>query len=287
MKPPNFFVVGMPRAGTTTLWRLLRAHPDIFMPAIKEPRHFDVDLPSDPYAKFRLSPLPHASVTAHRDHSQYLALFADADAYSAVGEASLYIRSRIAVRLIHKFNPTAKFVLVLRNPVDALYSLYHLHVRNGSIRCAFDDFFIEFAPWYQEVPDRLTEIRELFGQENVSLHLFEDLESDLPHVYRSILSFLELDINFAPEFAKHNSSAKTPPPGFSQLLLSLLYSQTATNLRSRFFGREIGASSAIAQLLSKPRRELEQHQRQRYLLTFETSIHRLSELTGRDLSAWL
>lgn len=277
----------MPRAGTTTLWNLLRAHPDIFMPAIKEPRHFDEDLPADPYARFRRFPLPQSALNVHRDRSRYLALFSDADGHHAVGEASLYIRSRIAARRIHEFNRDAKFILLLRDPVDALYSFYHLHLNNASIRCTFDEFFTEFAPWYQRVPDHLKLIQALFGTESVSIHLFEDLVRDAHQVYRSVLQFLEVDPDFSPDFKTHNSSSRIPPPGFPQWLMSLLHSPFATRLRMRVFAQEIGISKAITRLVSGPRPKLPTDQRRRYSEVLRPSLRELAAMTKRDLSGWL
>ncbi len=39
---PNFFIIGAPKAGTTSMWDLLRRHPDIFMPRLKEPAFFSL-----------------------------------------------------------------------------------------------------------------------------------------------------------------------------------------------------------------------------------------------------
>ena len=40
---PNFFIVGAPKAGTTSLYHYLESHPDIFMSPIKEPNFFSYD----------------------------------------------------------------------------------------------------------------------------------------------------------------------------------------------------------------------------------------------------
>jgi hypothetical protein len=37
---PNFFLVGAPKAGTTSLYHYLRQHPQIYMSPIKEPNYF-------------------------------------------------------------------------------------------------------------------------------------------------------------------------------------------------------------------------------------------------------
>src|SRR5437867_3473853 len=41
---PDFFIVGHHKSGTTALYEMLRGHPEIFMPALKEPRFFAEDL---------------------------------------------------------------------------------------------------------------------------------------------------------------------------------------------------------------------------------------------------
>ena len=45
MSWPNLFVAGAAKAGTTSLWRYLDAHPDIFMSAVKEPHFFSQSTP--------------------------------------------------------------------------------------------------------------------------------------------------------------------------------------------------------------------------------------------------
>ena len=44
---PNFFIAGMWRAGTTSLWQYLRKHPDIYLSDVKEPHHFYQDIPTE------------------------------------------------------------------------------------------------------------------------------------------------------------------------------------------------------------------------------------------------
>jgi hypothetical protein len=42
-KLPNFFIVGAPKAGTTSLYYYLQRHPEVFMSTIKEPNFFAYD----------------------------------------------------------------------------------------------------------------------------------------------------------------------------------------------------------------------------------------------------
>jgi len=73
---PNFFIVGVAKAGTTSLSEWLKQHPQIYIPAIKEPRYFASDL---------VDPIVRNVVRSKKD---YLSLFAKARNYKARGEAS-------------------------------------------------------------------------------------------------------------------------------------------------------------------------------------------------------
>lgn len=119
MSKPDFFIVGAPKCGTMSLYRHLRQHPEIFMPTTKEPHFFGRDLPI----------LPHTCV---RNASKYRELFADAGNAKRIGEASVwYLYSKQASREIHEFNPSARILISLRNPVDMLYSLHGQFLRSA------------------------------------------------------------------------------------------------------------------------------------------------------------
>jgi len=44
MRLPNFFLVGAPKAGTTSLYHYLDQHPEIYMSPIKEPCFFSTEI---------------------------------------------------------------------------------------------------------------------------------------------------------------------------------------------------------------------------------------------------
>ena len=44
VKLPNFFVVGAPKAGTTSLYHHLDQHPEIYMSPLKEPTYFSTEM---------------------------------------------------------------------------------------------------------------------------------------------------------------------------------------------------------------------------------------------------
>jgi Sulfotransferase domain len=105
---PGLFIVGAPKCGTTAWVRYLGEHPQIAFSRIKEPHYFAHDLPG-----FRL-------VTSE---SEYESLFSDAGDATVLGEASvLYLFSKTAAEEIHKYNPHARILILLRAQEDYLPS---------------------------------------------------------------------------------------------------------------------------------------------------------------------
>ena len=114
---PNLFVVGAARSGTTSLWQCLKRHPMIFMPEdeiCKEPAYFSIK---------------------GRDlgYERYIDVFQSAKKnHKYIGEASTaYLTDPTSSKQIYEFNPNAKIIILLRNPIDRAYSLYNWMVQEG------------------------------------------------------------------------------------------------------------------------------------------------------------
>ena len=115
---PDFFIVGHHKSGTTALYQMLRGHPQIYMPALKEPRFFAPDLRA----------LLGSNGSLPETWEDYLALFAAARPEQRAGEASpSYLRSQVAAGLIAQARPDARIVAILREPASFVRSL-HLHL---------------------------------------------------------------------------------------------------------------------------------------------------------------
>jgi hypothetical protein len=112
---PDFVIAGAAKCGTTALYEYLSLHPSVFMPELKEPAFFSPDLPD------RVATL-----------EEYRALFAAAPPQCMTGEASTtYLYSRVAIEQLVAHNPNVKVIVMLRNPVDAAYSLHGHAYRYG------------------------------------------------------------------------------------------------------------------------------------------------------------
>src|SRR5690348_11613531 len=117
-RKPDFIIIGVPKAGTTSLADWLSQHPQIFFPRIKEPGFFS-------YAGQSYNPL-HRSLPSYATlWAEYLKLFENAGPGEKIGEATTnYFHFYQAPGLMRALLPDVKLVVVLRNPVDRIYSHY-------------------------------------------------------------------------------------------------------------------------------------------------------------------
>lgn len=114
-KMPNFFIIGAPKCGTTSLSCWLREHPNIFLTRPKEPHFFSTDLGN----------------SSGMTPAEYLKLFSSVKSHHIrVGEASTwYLFSKVAVPYIEAMISTPKYIVVVRNPVELAHSLFYHNKR--------------------------------------------------------------------------------------------------------------------------------------------------------------
>src|SRR5450755_1273606 len=106
MALPDFFIAGVPKAGSTALHVALARHPALFMSAVKEPKFFLTDGPPPAQG----GP---GDAKTYREHvwrrSDYEALFAAAPTWALRGESTpFYLHNRAAQRRIRAEIPGAK-----------------------------------------------------------------------------------------------------------------------------------------------------------------------------------
>jgi hypothetical protein len=203
---PDFFIIGHEKCGTTALYRILRSHPQVFMPELKEPRYFS----RGPEAA---EPNPRAVLP--KTLEAYLELFAPAQPGQLAGEASpQYIRSAVAAARIAELQPEARAIAILREPVSFLRSFHLACVRSGQeterdLRKALE---LEQPrrrgqqiPSSCRAPDRLMysehvryveqlrRFEDALSRERVHVVVYDDLRRENERVAREALRFLGLD----------------------------------------------------------------------------------------------
>jgi hypothetical protein len=212
---PRFFIVGAPRCGTSALRTYLSQHPQVCMPfTAREPHFYAADL-----AGFRFV----------QREDDYRALFRIQSQHTIVGEKSAYyLHSSEAVPGILRTLPDAKFVVMLRNPIDLLFS-YHQkllwtldedredleqawrlqEIRRAGKRIPRSCHF-SFKLQYRDICSigvQLERLLEVVPSSQVKIILFEQFTASPCLVYRKTLDFLGLLRDNRRLFPRLNESA--------------------------------------------------------------------------------
>jgi hypothetical protein len=311
-KLPNFFVVGAAKAGTTSLYHYLRAHPQIYMSSIKEPHYFakDIDVASfsGNYEKTLLpdpcgfigSDMRDAAHSAHvTEWNHYVQLFRKASGEKAIGEASnSYLYSSRGAAEIRAAVPDARIIVILRNPVERAFSQYLMDVRIGLARRSFIEeierdlrrpdkswgndsrCYVETGLYYEQVLRYL----EHFPRERVAVFLFEEMQRDLLGLLRRIYGFLGVDPSFVPSNLRRFNQAQLPRIA---LVNVVLYRTGLKTLLQRALPMRMKDLLKRAYYTEATSLRLTTADRTRMTGLFRDDVRRLERLIGRDLAHWI
>lgn len=272
---PNFLIIGSQKSGTTSLFRVLKQHPEIFMPEKKELNFFFHD---HEYAK-------------GEDH--YRAFFSPAPpATKAVGEASPgYICHPQAPERIHALLPQAKLILTVRNPIERAYSQYWDNRRSLSEHLTFPEV-IETALEETYQPGRLGYFSRgtymqyiqrylaLFPEENLLVLPFEELKTDPVGFFQRCFAFLGVDSGFTcPEMTHAANPAAVWDNPLYRWFFEHPHRAHRLPVRLRrfaFWGKRVPFSYP----------PVDPDSRSRLLEFYRPWNEQLGEFLGRDLSHW-
>ena len=288
---PNFLILGAMKAGTSSLYKYLAQHPQVFMSADKEPQFFA--LGEMEVAPGRMSPVT-PRITGNWE--QYLRHFDGWRGQPAVGEAStssLHIE-RAAGR-IHERLPEAKLIAVLRHPADRAYSNW-LFLRKLCV-----DSIADFQQALEAEPHRdiyatktlqyrmkglyhqhLSRYYALFPASQIRVYLYEDLRDRPLEMIRDICRFLEIDDAFTPDMSIRYNVSGEPRNGFVTSCLKAARPARRwieRHVPPRFLGPVRDA------VLTRP--GLDPDLRRRLTSDYRHDILQLQDLIQRDLTHWL
>lgn len=188
---PDFIVIGAMKAGTTTLFRHLQSHPQIFMPELKEPDFFVT------------------TKNWSKGFDWYASLFAGAPSQALTAEASTNYSKRasfpeVAPR-IRKYIPEVKIIYVLRDPLERIRSQYvHSRLTGGERRppeqaVTPDSGYVDTSLYGAQVQCYL----DHFPREQISVVLSEHMRDDPGSFLAAIESFLGVEPFDYPDLARH------------------------------------------------------------------------------------
>ena len=287
---PNFLCVGAQKAGTTTLYEILKQHPDIFLPKkIKETKFFVFE---EKYQKGK----------AWYEKE----FFSEWKNEHAVGEVdpAMMFEEKSPQRIFETLGKNVKLIFIFRNPVARAYSHYLMSQRKGFEELSFEEAMANEKERLKNEPakkynfsylsrgyysEQVNRFMNLFPKENMLFLVFEDdFIKNRKATFDRIQKFLgvkkaELDLDIrsneaaAPKSkALHDLTRKKNPV---RQAIGKLLPKSARRSIQKFLGGQ--NTEAVQNPKLDPRKEKELIQQY-----FIDDIHQLEKIIQRDLSSW-
>ncbi len=219
----DFFFVGYPKSGSTTYYHLLRSHSECFAPDIKEPKFFSSDFNRE--LEERLGKHYFQLIDSEEEYDK---LFAEGVGKLKGDFNPFNILSAEAARNIFSYNPQARIIISIREPVSFLrsfhfQSLYRMiedepdflkalsleenrRVNQNIPKYCHNPFYLFYSSLV-EYTGQIKRFTDLFGYERVKVYLFDDIMNDENGVFKDILCFLGVkDVDFQPAQPYRNPS---------------------------------------------------------------------------------
>jgi len=283
----DFFIVGAPKAGTTSLYHYLNEHPQVEMSSQKEPDYFSDKAIQEQgiyYGKNRINTL-----------EKYESLFIKKEEV-IYGEGSVsYLFYENVAEEIKKYNSNAKIIVMLRNPIDRAFSHYLMDYRLGLVSDSFEDIINKkskhknahlFYQQYIEVSEYAKQIQRyvnVFIPDNVLLIDYEDFKKNVSGTVDVVYGFLNISTEFAADVnTKHNTFTMPKNKGirfiysfvFLRKSLAFMFPKSVVkNIRNLLF-----KADKKPKLLKETRSQLKQF--------FSNDVKVLGEILDKDYSKW-
>jgi hypothetical protein len=296
-------IAGAPRCGTTAMSRYLGKHPRVCLSRPKETHFFLSPTSADDPAAAR-----------NRYRRGHFPLLTPEDEVLLDGSISYLYRPEAAKRALKVF-PQARFVVMLRNPVDLVHSyhsrlLYYRQETETDLKKAWE---LESArrkgqqiPTFCSDPEILyySEVGSLgrnleaflgaVGRERCHWVFYDDFIADPQASYRAVLEFAGLSDDGRTEFPR-----KAPNRTYRSGLVQYIYSGAflmpllpVNGGSTAFYGRLAHRTKPFRRWLrsfnsrQKERQPLDASIRTMLLAAFGDDIERLASLTGHNLDSW-
>jgi len=282
-KWPNFFIVGAPRSGTTSLYENLKQIPGIYLSTIKEPEYFS------PNCSKRNKIIPIV------DKKKYLNLFEDVNDELVIGEASTsYLEDPDSPKLIHEVVPNARIIVSLRNPIERAYSHYFLHRRGNIEKQSFHEAIKKILKIYDPLASnhylhaglyskQLLRYINTFGKKNIKILIFEEFIKNKRKGIQDVLSFLDIKFNHDDlDYEKFHSFEL--PKG--KIATKILHSNKIKKIAGRLIPTDNRQILKEKLLMSKEKPQMMDEDRKILMDFFKEDVKDLKNILGRDLP-WL
>lgn len=291
---PNFICPGAQKAGTTTLFKILKQHPSVYLPAGKEPRFFFEE------SKFE------KRVSWYEER-----FYSDVEGQKAIGDMTpeyMYFEE-VPQRIHEVLGSDVKFIFLLRNPVERAYSHYWMSYRRGYENASFEkaigleEYRIKRGEWERNhfsyvsrgfYSVQIERFLDYFPEDNMKFVLFEEFVEQIPNTVCRILDFLNVEPYDEIDYGIQSNPARMPrsrtlhsfvcnPPGWTRKLAKVI-------MPSRGMRKVVShALTTIRRVNYNPfeKPDMNSGIREKLRVIFEDDIIRLADMIDQDLSLWL
>jgi len=270
---PNLFIVGAPKAATTSIHSYISQHPDIFMTELKEPNYFS-----------SIRKKGESTVNIRNDE-EYIDLFSHSDSFKIRGESSTtYLYFKDVEKKIFTFNKHSKIIIILRDPVERALSHYLMdrdiigQEEKSVEEALFDEGYtsangfhgLSVNPyiWPSIYTKHIEKFINQFGKENVEIIIYEELMKNWQDGLKSIFVFLDVDDYKVENLEVKNQYRKFRYPLLKKLIPKKLISLILYNNKIEKY-----------KFTDKEKKSL-------YNRFFQKDIESLEILLEKDLSIW-
>ncbi len=292
---PNFFIIGAPKCGTTSLAAWLAEHPKIYMSPLKEPFFFCDDL------NVRL-------ITSWED---YIRLFEGAKEEHAIGEASsYYLFSKTAIPNIEAGLHNARYIAMVRNPVDMAYSWYMERLRWQEedildFRTAWDlsperrsgrslpklikePALLDYQRWCL-LGEQLERLYSVVSRNRVLVIVLDDLKENPRREYLRVLDFLGVSDDGRERFPVYNVSRQWRNRYIGGIIVHMFRAGIWLRYQAKVLpAKRLGIGKYLDMLFTRrqEKKSIPSDIRAELEAFFAEDIHRLERLLGREFPRW-
>lgn len=311
------FIVGAPRCGTTTISSLLKRHPSVAFPAVKEPHFFSLH---------DLRGLDDQQLRALVEEEYLERFFGQGGAVGADGSVS-YLYTPEQLEPVLRLWPESRFIIAVRDPMTMLPSLHERLIYLG------DETLQDFTDAWAAVADRAagrsiprtcvdprwlrydeagrlgTYVERLFktvDRERCLVVVFDDLAADPKRECARVLAFLGLEpmstldigverAGLAVRYPCLQRLLKRPPAPLRRYFAGKHFRQRLQKDPSAGNSRNGGIETVLSlrkrllrwNRMRAPREALPLAVQHQIRAELRDEIDHLGSLIGRDLSHWL
>lgn len=275
---PTFLGIGVPKAGSTWLYEMLDSHPQIWVPPHEREVHF-----FDRYFH-------------DRDLDWYGQFFPDhkSSEYRAIGEVTphyIYCQRKRIAELKRVVPSVGKIILLLRNPVDRLYSHYWFWRRINNSEISFVNFVKtnqKYVEWgkYAKYIDRWL---EYFDRRQFLILTVEKDIGKISKTRKRIANFLQVDAEMFPSEAGSSKKNARYMPRFGR---AYAFAAWLGRVLDRKIGvrwpRTIARRMGIKRLFGSKQvdKKMDSETRNKLAELYESDVRDLEELIGREFEEW-